>query len=291
MAAFVGKDLYFCEPYIPHAWPIKYSLTVDYDIVGLASIGSSIAVLTTGQPYVAQGFTPDAMTLQKIEQNMPCVSADGIVDLGYAVAYPSHDGLVLMSNSSVSVVTDNLFTPQQWRDLNPDTIVGTQYQGRYIFSCLPTGATVRVSYMIDLSGEQPYLINISQPFSAAFYKVGDGICYLMDADGYIVRRFDKPDSSSYEHYEWDSRVIWLSAPTNFGAILVETVGDPHDLLAVEVWADDVLRRAINLQDKQNQIQRLPSGFTATRWQIKIRNATAEVSSISLATTPSELSVP
>jgi len=55
MAAFVGKDLYFSEPYQPHAWPEKYVLTVDFEIVGLAAFGSTIAVLTRGTPYVAQG--------------------------------------------------------------------------------------------------------------------------------------------------------------------------------------------------------------------------------------------
>ena len=37
MVAFQGKDIWFCEPYQPHAWPAKYSLTVDFQIVGLAA--------------------------------------------------------------------------------------------------------------------------------------------------------------------------------------------------------------------------------------------------------------
>jgi hypothetical protein len=35
MAGFVGRDIYFCEPYRPHAWPVDYSQTIDYPVVGL----------------------------------------------------------------------------------------------------------------------------------------------------------------------------------------------------------------------------------------------------------------
>jgi hypothetical protein len=48
MAAFVGKDLYFCEPYRPHAWPQKYVLTIDYNIVALGAYGTTIVVMTEG---------------------------------------------------------------------------------------------------------------------------------------------------------------------------------------------------------------------------------------------------
>ena len=38
MAGFVGRDVYMCEPYVPHAWPDEYRQTVDYPVVlwGLA---------------------------------------------------------------------------------------------------------------------------------------------------------------------------------------------------------------------------------------------------------------
>ena len=97
MAGFVGKKVYFSEPYRPHAWPEKYIMTVDYPVVGFGAFGSSIAVMTTGMPYVMQGNTPDAMVSQRLEVNLPCLSAQSIVDLGYSVAYASTQGLVTIS--------------------------------------------------------------------------------------------------------------------------------------------------------------------------------------------------
>jgi hypothetical protein len=54
MAGFVGRDIYFCDPYHPHAWPIAYNQTVDYPVVGLGRMDTTLAVLTTGTPYFLQ---------------------------------------------------------------------------------------------------------------------------------------------------------------------------------------------------------------------------------------------
>ena len=53
--------------------------------------------MTKGMPYVAQGTHPENMTAARLDVNLPCVTARGIVDMGYAVAYPSPYGLVMIS--------------------------------------------------------------------------------------------------------------------------------------------------------------------------------------------------
>ena len=198
MSAFSGRDLYFCEPYRPHAWPIRYRLTTDYPIVGLAAFGSTLAILTTGTPYIAQGSAPENMTMERMDSNMPCVSSRGIVDFGYAAAYPSNDGLALITPSGVQLASRNLFSQQDWRALLPKEMVAANYDGRYAFTygaeALPeidsgtadepsddvldgggavlngTGAvvyecgaaTIQTAFtalgFIDLTGEQPFFI-------------------------------------------------------------------------------------------------------------------------------------
>ncbi|TNE66839.1 MAG: hypothetical protein EP336_09490 [Rhodobacteraceae bacterium] len=134
MAAFDGKELWFCEPYQPHAWPSAYSLVVDSDIVGLAAFGSTLAIVTQGTPHIVQGTHPESMVMEKMESNLPCLSARGIVDLGYAAAYPSTEGLVIIQASSADVVTRNLFTRDQWRELSPESFVAAAHAGRYMFT-------------------------------------------------------------------------------------------------------------------------------------------------------------
>ncbi len=134
MAAFSGKELYFCEPYQPHAWPSKYTVAVDYPIVGLAVFGSILAILTTGTPYIAQGTHPDSMALEKMDRSLPCLSRRAIVDIGYAAYFPSNDGLAMISATDAQIVSRNLFTREQWKAMSPDTFIADTYDGRYLFT-------------------------------------------------------------------------------------------------------------------------------------------------------------
>lgn len=148
MAAFSGRDVLFCEPYKPHAWPAKYTLTVDWPVVGLTVFGSTLAILTTGSPYIAQGITPDTMAMEKMETGVACVSRRGIVDLGYAALYPSPEGLALISPQEAKLVTADMFSQDQWQDLTPDSIVAQRHKGRYLF-CYTKNAD------LDLFGGAP----------------------------------------------------------------------------------------------------------------------------------------
>lgn len=132
MAAFSGKEVFFCEPYQPHAWPVKYSLRVDFDIVGLASFGSSLAILTVANPYLAQGMHPDSMAMEKMDKALPCLSKRGIVDTGYAAYYPSAEGLATIAGDRAEIVTRGLFTREQWQALKPDSFIADTFDGRYV---------------------------------------------------------------------------------------------------------------------------------------------------------------
>jgi hypothetical protein len=287
MAAFEGKDLWFSEPYRPHAWPTKYSLSVDFEIVGLAAIGAAVVVMTTGTPYIAQGTHPDAMVLQRIEQNLPCIAAQGIVDLGFTVVYPSTEGLVTVSpNSGAQLVTRTLFTRPQWAELDAETFIAGQHIGRYIASYLPSGAATREILIIDMTGEQPYLMRSSEAAEAMFFEIGTGKLYLLLA-GTQVHEWDDL-AEAPKSMTWRSRLYNLPGPTNFAAILVEADGytAPNIANAVKVYADGVLRDTITTF---NEATRLSSGFLALRWEFEVIG-TVTITSISVAQSIAELAV-
>jgi len=133
MAAFVGKELYFSEPYQPHAWPEKYVLVVNSDIVGLAAFGSSVAVLTREAPYVVQGITPDQMAMEVVEGGMPCLSGLGIVDVGYSAIYPSSEGLILIGEGRRENITADIFSRDQWAQMSPASIIAARFKDQYVF--------------------------------------------------------------------------------------------------------------------------------------------------------------
>ena len=221
MAAFRGKEVYFSEPYRPHAWPEKYILTTDYPVVGLAWFGSSLAIMTTGVPYVATGTAPENMTMEKTELNLPCINANGIVDLGYSVVYPSHDGLVQISTSGTSVATAGLFTRDDWLRLTPQNMVAGQYNGRYFTSYSYSdvrGQEFLGSFIIDLTGSQPFLIRTDVRANAMHYDIPSGVLYMLVGDS--IYEWDAL-SEPYSLQSWKSKLFVIPTPTNFGAILVE----------------------------------------------------------------------
>lgn len=222
MVAFSGKKVYFSEPYRPHAWPEQYVLKTDYDIVGLGVFGSSVAILTNGQPYVASGIHPSAMAMERLRVNMPCVSARGIVDLGYAVAYPSHEGLVTITQQGANLVSKQLLTRDQWQQMNPFSFVAGHYSGRYLCSydyADATGAAHRGILVLDLTGEQPFIVRSNDDGDAMFSEIGTGALYLL-RNGQDIWEWDCP-TEPYGEQLWRSKRFVLPGHTNFSTILVE----------------------------------------------------------------------
>ena len=239
MAAFRGKELWFCEPWRPHAWPEAYVLTMDYEIVGLGAFGTTIVVATTGQPYMASGTAPDVMAQEKLELNLPCINARGLVDLGYAVAYPSHDGLVVVSSAGARVVTDQLMTRNDWLKTAPDRFVSGQFFGLYFASYEyidPAGNARLGSFIIDLTGQEAFMKRTNYKADSTFYDIATGTLYL--CIGQDIYEWDALDSEN-EILVWRSKQFVVPKPTNFGVILIEgsTVKTPEEEAAEQAASD------------------------------------------------------
>lgn len=282
MAGFSGQTLHFCEPYQPHAWPANYDLSTDYPIVALVSLGSTLVILTTGTPYIAQGTTPETLILEQVEENLPCLSAGSAVDLGRAAAYATHRGLVLVSASGVNVATRMLFTREQWNGLDPSSIRAGQIDGRYVFSYGPTGD--RKTAIIDLTGDQPFVLDTSAVSRDLAYDITTGHLFMLAVNGTDILRFDDLDSPR-RSMTWRSGRIQVDHFTTFGAVLV--LADDLDgnaaTLTTRIYADGALiREATDIND----VFRLPA-IRARTWEIEVQGI-ADVTSIAIAGSPEEL---
>lgn len=228
MAGFVGRYLYFCEPWLPHAWPEAYVLTTDFDIVALGAIATSLIVLTEGNPYLVQGTDPLSMQMQKIESNLPCVNPHSVVDLGFAIAYASHEGLVLAGPSGqVQLVTSKLFSREAWQRFNPATICAGQASGRYVASynsTNPDGTPLIGSFSIVAEGEITFLTRSDIRAIAFYYDISEGALYFLTSTGGI-ERFDAPSGPPLDLY-WKSKPLLLASPSNFAAIRVDSDNAP-----------------------------------------------------------------
>lgn len=285
MAAFVGKMLYFCEPYRPHAWPAKYILTTDYPIVGLASIGSALAVLTTGTPYLAQGTHPDNMRMEAIQTPLPCAAKKSIVTLSYGVAYASPDGLVVMNaQGGAEVVTKGAYTGRQWAiDMNPSTFIAGRLDDLYALSYDPDGGGRRTAF-IDLRSGSPEITRSSDAPVAFHTERGTGRLFYLDANR-TVRLFDPTlTGSARRTYRWISRLYVDAGATNLGAMYIECDIGSDDPFLVRLYGDGKLRATITTP---NRIMALPGGYRAQKWQVDVEGS-RPINSIIVAHAASEI---
>jgi hypothetical protein len=222
MAAFAGRSVYFCEPWRPHVWPEKYILNCDSDVVALGSIGSVLVVMTKANPYLMTGSHPDSMQSQKLEANFPCINARGVVDLGFAICYPSNEGLVAVSgDGSVNLATREIFRPHDWLKLSPSTAIGAQYSGAYAMFYDTEADNQRVAGCVFITvGATPFLMRSAEIVAACHYDVTDSALYFTRPGETTIYQFDPPEGPP-ETMIWRSKEWWLPRPMNFGAILVD----------------------------------------------------------------------
>lgn len=252
MAGFVGKDLYLSEPYIPHAWPEKYALTMDYEIVALGVYGTTIVVMTTGQPYIVNGIAPDAMAQEKLELNLPCINVRGVVDLGYAVAYPSYDGLVVVSGGQAAIATQDLMTRNAWLKTSPATFVASQYSGRYFasYSYLESDGTASIgTFIFDISGSTPFVLRGTARADACAYDIKTSALYMLM--GNQIFEWDALGQIN-EVMTWVSKEFVLPAPSSFGCAYIEAqeqlTPDQQAAIDAEVAAIQAENATIFAQD-------------------------------------------
>lgn len=137
LAGFVANEIYFSEPNLPHAWPVPYKITIEPNVVGLATIGGSLLVLTESYPYIIQGSDPAAgFSTQRIDLQYPCLNIKSIVTLSGGVVWSTYDGLAYYSPfAGAQLVTKFNYNNDTWTtELNPSTIVATYYSDMYFAS-------------------------------------------------------------------------------------------------------------------------------------------------------------
>ncbi len=263
MAAFVGRDVYFCEPWRPHAWPEKYVMTCDSDVVGLASIGGVLVVLTRANPYMMTGSHPDSIQSVKLEANYPCINPRGIVDLGFAICYPSNDGLIsVRASGEVSFVTEQLFRRDEWQALSPQTALGAQHGNIYLMfydTTEVTGERSAGALFINVNAA-PFLVRSGEVADALYFDVETSALFFKRPGDTNVYRFDDP-AGFPEQYSWRSKEFWMPRPGTFGAILVDqgSIADAYDGSRIDaerdriaaanavIFASDLLGSAVNEQ--------------------------------------------
>lgn len=93
LAGFHANSLYLSAPNTPYAWPLTNQYNTDDPIVGIASIDTTVLILTRGHPYTAFGSDPSRYSMSKETAIQGCISKRSIAThKRYGVLYASSNG-------------------------------------------------------------------------------------------------------------------------------------------------------------------------------------------------------
>lgn len=225
IAGFVGNQVWFCEPYLPHAWPSTYMLTTDAQIVGLGVYGNTLVVCTERQPFTIAGTHPAAMTQEKLPMLQPCVNKRSIAYDQYGVLYASSNGLVVIAGGQMDVFSRPLFTREGWLEYNPVVMVGSMYNNNYLCGYQQGNAS---GMFVFARGDTPALIKVEFDPVCLFVERITGYVYgLSHADG-IVYRLDA-SSTKLMGYTWKSKMFVYPRSVSFSCAKLDAEFDDKEV--------------------------------------------------------------
>ena len=279
-AGFSGNTLLFSEAYLPHSYPLANQLTTKDDIVAIASIASGLLVTTKGKPLLASGTDPSAMAIVEIDANLPNSNKRSLVDMGEYAIYASPDGLVIASNSGVQLITQQIFTRDQWQDYYPENIEGYEYEGKYVgFTWDGTNAPSKKGFIFDPRGGANAFVNLDFYAHAGYNDRENDILYLV-IDG-TLKIFS--NNSTRRSYEWKSKQFFSNRPLSPGVAKVDA--DSYNSLTFKLFADGSLKHTQTVTS--GEIFRLPGGYRAKEFEIQLEG-TDTVNEVCVYESPQEI---
>jgi hypothetical protein len=216
------NNLYFSENFRPHAWPAEYTLTVDYPIVGCRRVWEQPCGLHDWQPVYCLGRERRAMTLQKTDAPLPCLSRRSIVAGAEGVFYASEEGLVLVSPGGVQNVTKDLISREQWRNEYVPSTQKAMYMGGEYIAARTLGGVQSVFRFVPsnpslqgVSSDTTTALNFGvEPWTGKPWMIGtDNVLYEWEQPKWATRATRGSRGSSFT----------LSRPTSPSSKLISTI--------------------------------------------------------------------
>ena len=309
---FAGQRLCFSEPYLPHAWPIQYRITIENEIVGISATNNGVVVMTKGFPYFVTGTDPAAMIAVQVDVAQSCVNRNSIVDMGEYVLYAGPDGLVSVSNTTGQVISREFISAAQWNeDFYPTTLKAFLYEGLYVafYTDTSTSPDTHGGWIFDPRRPETAFstFTMNADVHGGYEYKSTGELYYID-DGFLKKFQGDPNVRDYwlgtAGATYKSR-IFVSQPTSMGALKIVAQDYPVEF---KVWADGecIAEQTMVYDSSTSQYSILtsttPSGATGnlgaspiarlpanhgTEWEVEV-SSEYEIDEVVLASTVAEL---
>lgn len=299
MAGFTGNRLCLSEPYLPHAWPVNYRITVEADIVAIAAAANGIIALTEKDPYFVTGTDASSMTAIKLDIQQSCINKHSVVNMGGYVLYAGPDGLVAVSGNESQIVTRGLISAKQWNaDFYPSSIRAFRYENTYV--AFYTDGSTHAGWVYDPRAQEAAIstLTASAETRGGFEKDDDGELYVIRGSSLEQYR----EGTTNNTLTFKSKRFFLPAPAGFGWVSVDAESYP---VTVKVWADRTLLAEYTVSESagvytqavttpsgvsnvtlQEPIMRLPSAL-AKEWEIEV-SGDVQINEVCIAQTMDEI---
>jgi len=220
LVGWLGRDIYFSEPYRPHAWPASYVVSVEHPVVGIGSYGQTAIIATKSHPVALTGTTPATVAMTKTQVVEPCMSQGSIVSASEGVYYASPNGLMLCNDDGIVNITQSIISKHDWTlRYQPQKMRAARYKTHYIgvnedgqgFILNTASELVALTEFSSLLQGQNM---VTDPWTGGVLLVGQNNIYEWD-----------PEDSAMVAALWRSREFFLVKPVNFGALDIQ-LGEP-----------------------------------------------------------------
>jgi hypothetical protein len=309
VAGWRNNEVWFCEPYRPHAWPVKYMVGVESPVVGLGTIDQNLMILTDGQPYVATGVHPSVMALRKVQPLEPCTSSGSIVSSPNGVLYTSNNGLIMIGPAGGQNLTFNTIRKDEWSQLlNLRTVRASFFMnGYYAYSSAIDGVFQDDTFEVadafqvpDYTGTlvgayiagDPHLGFMTLTCDTPTYNV---LTDLWTGETMVIRNgqvfhVDRRQHNPRQSYRWQSKIFQLKFKDNLAAAKIFYDLPPGLPITgsqlFKLYTDEKLRYTRAIPPSGQQF-RLPSGYKADFAQIEL-SGQLMIYNVQVATSAREL---
>lgn len=221
-AGFMGNTIYLSEPYRPWTYPLANQYAVNWPIVALGSLGTTIVAATTANPFIGAGVDPAGYTFVKDSSRYSCVSKRGMASAQFGVVWPAPQGLAFYDGTYVRNLTHKFLSIDEWTmDFVPSTMHAKVHDDRY-FAWFTNGSAadgrlIGGGIVFDAS-ESAFLVTLGEYVTTAYS--------IPDLDTlYVVKQLPtsllnytyvwEGDPTHPLAFDWRSKIFLLKAPDNY----------------------------------------------------------------------------
>jgi hypothetical protein len=233
LAGLSANSLRFSEPREWTNWPSKNALTFGDKPLRFVVADTFGYVLTCGKPSVVdvtQGCGQGGCrNVREVADDLPLAGLRAVAVHGSDCFYASREGIVMLRGATARVITEDLWTTEQWEALNPAVMRLAVHRGYLFGSTREHAFRLRVPTSTHGTADRTDFTELS--LRADSFHTRRGELYYVAAAGGL---YQWARGDSVKPYTYTSRTVHESARCGVGAVQVQFTDGPSPRVTLAV---------------------------------------------------------